>query len=114
MAKPIFSLSPNLCLEDVRKYVEDTARILKKISFGDGTNTSDSQNTDTSFLTGVSNAVANTETIFNHNLGRVPVGYIVVKLDKAATIYSGTTAWTSSTISLKSDVITTGFSVILF
>lgn len=113
MSRPISSLSHNPSLEDVRRYVEDTSRVLKKISFGDGTDTSTGQNTDTSFLTGISDAIANTETLFTHNLGRVPVGFFVVNKDKAGTFYKGATAWTSTQISLKCNVATVAFSVIL-
>lgn len=89
-------------------------KIMNNISFGDGTNRNDGQNTDTVFLTGTSNAIANTETVFAHQLGRIPIGFIIVKMDKAGRFYSGATAWTSTGIALKCDVASVAFTAILF
>lgn len=48
-------------------------------------------------------AIANTEMIANHDLGTIPVGYIVVRRDKAGVVYDGVTPWTTTQISLKSN-----------
>lgn len=56
---------------------------------------------------------ANTNTTFSHGLERVPSYYIVCKSSVSAGIYTGTTAFTSSTVTLKSSAAGT-FSIILF
>lgn len=44
---------------------------------------------------------ANTEVTVNHNIGRIPVGYLVLGNDSAATIYNGTTAFSAQAIFLR-------------
>jgi len=44
---------------------------------------------------------ANVEFSITHHLGRVPNGYILTKTNKAASLYDGSSAWTTSTIYLK-------------
>ena len=46
-------------------------------------------------------SAANTDTSVSHGLGRVPSGYIVTSISASMVVYTGTAAWTSSTISLK-------------
>ena len=58
-------------------------------------------------------AAANVEQAVAHTLKRVPIGYIVVSNDKAAIIYDGTTAWTSTNLYIRSNVITTTVKIIL-
>jgi|GEM_PF-3135147 len=48
----------------------------------------------------------NAEVILNHNLGKIPIGYILVKSGAVNTLCSGSTAWTTTTISLKSTTAT--------
>lgn len=50
---------------------------------------------------GVTPGVANTEFTVTHNLGVVPVGYLVMSVDQAAIIYKSTTVWTGTAIFLK-------------
>lgn len=56
-----------------------------------------------------SNGTADTEDTVPHSLGRVPVGYIVVKQDIASIVYDSTTSHTSTNLYLKN----TGTSVTL-
>jgi len=58
-------------------------------------------------------ATPDTEVIYDHNLGVVPVGILVVKQDKAGVIYAGSTAWTTTQISLKCSVASTTFTAFL-
>lgn len=44
---------------------------------------------------------ADTQFSITHHLGRVPTGYVVMRLNKAASIYDGATSWTASAIYLK-------------
>lgn len=71
-------------------------------------------NLDCQILTYTSNGVANTEDTVAHTLKRVPTGFIVVNLDKSASIYSGGTAWTSTAVYLKSSAATTVAKIIVF
>jgi hypothetical protein len=61
-----------------------------------------------------SNGVANTEDAVSHALGAVPTGYIIVRQDKASLLYTGSTAWTKTTIYLKSSVASTLWTVLVF
>ena len=55
----------------------------------------------------ISSATPNAENVVAHTLGKVPSGLIVYSLDKAATIYNGTTAHSKTTIYLKSNTAST-------
>lgn len=57
--------------------------------------------------------MTNTEFAIGHTLGRVPVGYIVTKMDAATVVYSGTTTWTDKTIFLKANT-TANCSILVF
>jgi len=61
-----------------------------------------------------SNGVANTEDAVAHNLGRAPLGYIVVSQNKSAVLYDSSTAATSTTIYWKSTAATTAWVVLVF
>lgn len=58
-------------------------------------------------------ATANTEQAVAHTLKRIPVGYIVLSMDKVATIYDGTTAWTTTNVYIRSNVNATAVKIIL-
>lgn len=49
-----------------------------------------------------------------HTLGKIPIGYIVVYQNKAASLYDGGTTWTDTNIYLKSNVATVNFRIIVF
>ena len=61
-----------------------------------------------------SNGTANTEDTIAHLLGRVPVGVLASLPDKAAVLYKGTTAWTSTNIYVKTSVATVAWNVMIF
>lgn len=65
-------------------------------------------------ITGTTHASAGTEAAFAHGLARVPRGYIVYSRDKAASIYDGTTANTSTYLYLKSSANSTTFTAYVF
>ena len=56
---------------------------------------------------------ANTDLSVSHSLGRVPTGYVVLSLSASMIVYTGASAWTSSTISLKASAAGTA-SLLLF
>lgn len=60
-------------------------------------------------------SAANTSEIIEHDLGRVPVGYIVTRKSVAVDIYDGTlTDWTISDISLKATVSGADVTIYIF
>ena len=62
-----------------------------------------------------SNAVANTEDAVPHALGRVPVGYIITRQNKAsAPLYDSGTTFTSSIIYLKSPTASVTWTLLVF
>jgi len=45
----------------------------------------------------------NVDVIAGHGLGRVPTGYIIAGLSTAMIVYTGSTPWSKSTITLRSN-----------
>jgi hypothetical protein len=72
-----------------------------RVRFGGGTDGQPGENVSGEFQVYTSNGSANTEDTIAHTLGAVPIGYIVVKQDKASNVYLGSTAWTSTNVYLK-------------
>ncbi len=66
------------------------------LSFEDNINT---KRIDVSFT------AANTDTLVNHNLGRIPQGYILIKSNAATSIYDGSLESTEQLIYLKASAI---------
>jgi hypothetical protein len=66
------------------------------------------------YLVFTSNGAANTEDAILHKLGHVPNGYIVVRQDKASIVYDSGTAWTTTTIYLKSSAASTAWILIAY
>ena len=58
-------------------------------------------------ILGVTFASANANTIINHGLNRIPLGYLALSASAAMDLYDGTTASTTSQITLRSSA--TGF-----
>jgi hypothetical protein len=79
------------------------ARIVNgRLSFGNNTLAKDpSQNLDGAWITFT--PVAGTgDIILTHNLGRIPVGYIVMQeVNTFAVVRNGTTPWTKTTLSVE-------------
>lgn len=71
-------------------------------------------NVDCVLITITTSATPDAENTVAHTLGKVPTGYIVYSQDKAASLYLGTTAWTSSNVYLKSNVASVTFKLIVF
>ncbi len=66
-----------------------------------GTGSGVAGNLNARFLSVTTNAAADTESAFAHGLGRVPVGYIVVRNGNGGVVYGGVTAWTAENIYLR-------------
>lgn len=58
--------------------------------------------------------LAATDYAVQHDLLRIPNGYLVTGTNKAAHIYTGVTAWTKNKIYLQSDTANTEFTVFVF
>lgn len=72
-----------------------------RVRFGTGADGDRGENIAGEFQVYTSNGSANTEDTIAHTLGSTPIGYIVLKQDKASNVYEGGTAWTSTNIYLK-------------
>lgn len=97
--------------KNIQRAIDDQqsnlAAILNRgISFDD--------NMDTREILFTSSGVANTENTVAHTLGKIPSGYFVVSLNKAAIVYDGGTTWTASNIYLKVNTATTVVRIIVF
>lgn len=96
-------------LEAVTKWITNLVVRLRRtvdghLGFGDGV---DPDNMFGVWITYTTNAVANTEDAVTHNLGVVPVGYLVFSQDKAGSLYKSGSAWTTSQIFLKCSAAST-------
>lgn len=101
--------------DGVKKALQNHGRVLRKISFGDASAAqTEEQNIDGAWVLGTTNAAANTEKAFTHQLGRVPIGYQVFSKDKAGDFYDGATAWTDTTIYLKNSTASVTFKIMVF
>jgi len=84
-----------------------------RIRFGTGTDGDRGENIAGEFQVYTSNVAPNTADSISHTLGSVPVGFIVINLDKGAVVYDSGTAWTTTTISLKCTVASTTATIFL-
>jgi hypothetical protein len=105
---------------DIKNYDTDFNTVINclqgRVRFGAGVSGQPGENIQGKFLTIVTNGVANTESTFTHNMGSIPVGYLIIGQDKAASLYqlnNTGTAWTTSTFSLKCSVATVTFNLFL-
>lgn len=105
---------------DIKNYDTDFNTVMTclqgRVRFGPGTSGNAGENIQGTFLTIVTNGVANAESTFTHNIGSIPVGYLILAQDKAGSLYqlaATGTAWTSTTISLKCSVATVTFNLFL-
>lgn len=88
--------------DEVIKQWANLAQLLNGlINFGDGTNR---DNIDGAWCSATAPAVANTDFTLTHNLGRVPVGYWIMRKDRAADVYTGSVASSTTQLTLRCDV----------
>ena len=88
-----------------KKYAERLANILNgQISFGNGVALDNMQGRWANATTPV---VPDTDFTVVHSLGRVPVGFITVQIDKAGIIYYGTISATVQNLTLKCSTAST-------
>ena len=96
-------------LTDYLNQVDDDLRTLftfsqSKIRFGAGTDGSRGENISGEWQVVADTGTADTEFAVAHTIGSIPIGFLVMNIDKGAVIYDSGTAWTSSNIYLKSSV----------
>lgn len=72
------------------------------------------ENIDCRLNTFTSSGTPDAENTIAHGLGKVPTGYVIYGLNKAAIVYTGTTAWTSINIYLKVNVASAAVKIIVF
>lgn len=83
---------------------------------GNSTGNSAGENIMGQFITYTTNATPNTEDTINHQLGSIPIGYLIISKSKSCDIYQQAntgTSWTSSKIFLKSTVASTSITLFL-
>lgn len=104
--------------EELSRFDKEISRILSEL-MTNLTNMFDrgitfSENISCDLVAYTSNAVANTEDTVAHALGKIPTGYLVYGIDKACSIYLGSTTWTATNIYLKTSVATVAVKIIVF
>lgn len=97
--------------QDLAKSIEQLISNLDNI-FNSGLRIDESG--DLQIISFTSNGVANTEDTVPHTLKRVPVGFFVIRQDKASIVYDGATAWTATDIYLKTNVATVALTIVVF
>jgi hypothetical protein len=60
------------------------------------------------------NDAADADVSLSHNLGRIPVEAFTVYVSRAAAVYRGSVAWTSTTISVRVGLARTSFILLVF
>ncbi len=92
--------------EQYRRNLDDDVKQLAilthgRVRFGTGVDGARGENISGIFQVYTSNGSADTEDTIAHGLNSVPIGYIVLKQDKASNVYEGGTAWDADSIFLK-------------
>jgi hypothetical protein len=78
------------------------------IGYGDGTN---SDNINGRWISVTSPSTPNTDFVVDHNLERIPVGYHVMMKSASCDVYTGSTAPTSSQLTLRATVGSVALSI---
>ena len=84
-----------------------------RIRFGGGGDGDRGENISGEFQVVADTGSADTEFSVAHTVGAVPVGYLVIKVDNAGVIYDSGTAWTSTTVYLKSSAANSAVTLFL-
>jgi len=103
--QPIEPLDQNKTFHEFQ-YDRSVSRVFHNISFGWKTpalSTPYLDNMKGAWWTGTTPS-GGTEFTIQHNLGYIPVGYLVIRSNAAVTLYDGVTAWTKTNIYLKASV----------
>jgi hypothetical protein len=82
-----------------------------QISFGDGVNRNNIDGVWANLTTPVA---PNIDFTVTHNLGRLPVGYLVTYKDRAVDVYTGSVAATNTTLTLRATVASAAIRLFIF
>ncbi len=110
--------NPGIQTEKLRKFDDDLLRALNHLD--EGLNTilnkglNFGENFDAVYASFTSNVTPDTEDSVSHDLGRVPVGFVVVSRDKGGVVYNSGTTNTKTTIYLKCTVASTAVTILVF
>lgn len=97
------------------KIREIIARLNGRISLGTGLSAHRAGNVNAQYIDVLTPGVADTEFIVPHGLQRKPIGYIVVRKDRAVDIYdSSAGSWTDSLLYLMADVADATVKLLVF
>lgn len=113
--KPMRAVGVNAGPGDMSQFDFQNAKVLAgNVSFGSSTgNTGLDQNIEATKNFGTTPGTPDTEFVVPHNLGRLPIGYIVISLSAASVIYLSTTAATSANIYLKCNVASVAYGIMV-
>lgn len=91
--------------KELQSFSNELSVILNKgLKFGDNFNAQIIAVSDTGLV--------DTEFVVAHTLKTVPIGFIVIKNNKAGVVYDSGTAWTASNIYLKCSIANCALSII--
>lgn len=92
-------------INSLNLFLQDVARLINGfVSFGGGNHATWAGNIDGQYIEITFPGVANTEMRVPHGLGRLPIGYFVVRKDRACDIYDGSdNTWGVEYLYVKSD-----------
>lgn len=107
--------------DKLAKYVRDMDFDIKQVfnalrsrlRFGGATDNAKGENISGEFQVFTSSATPDAENTIAHNLGSVPTGYLIFSQDKAASLYTSGTTWTSSNAYLKCNVASVTYTIFL-
>ena len=106
LIKPDTDYNKNLDRELTSGWMELADTLNGGLKFSDNFN----QETITVSDTGT----ADVEIAVTHTLKRIPVGFILINRNKAASVYSSGTAWTATTIYLKANLANCNITIMVF
>ena len=85
-----------------------------RVSFaGVNTDGASGENIAGEFQTFTSSADALTQNTIAHGLGNVPTGYLTMRQNKSASLYTGASVWTTTNIYLISSATSTTYTIFL-
>lgn len=84
------------------------------VSLGDGVNGSIAGQLNAQTLVYTTNATLDTEDSVSHGLSRVPVGFLVIRRDKAGIVYDSGGVWSKTVIKLKCNVASVTVTILVF
>jgi hypothetical protein len=84
-----------------------------RLRFGTGTDNGKGENISGEFQIITTSATPDAENTIAHTLASVPIGYIVMKQDKAGSLYLGSSAWTTTNLYLKCNIASTTFTIFI-